>query len=382
MNSTVMPELRIGDLKVKLPVIQGGMGVGISLSGLASAVANEGGIGVIASVGLGMLEPDFSTNFKAANARALRKEIQKARSLTRGIIGVNIMVALSDFEELLTASADEKADLILIGAGLPMKVPSILSPERVREGSTKMVPIVSSGRAAAIILKSWEKSGCVPDAFVVEGPLAGGHLGFRREDIENPDHRLERLIPEVIEAVEPYQQRFGKPLPVIAAGGIYTGADIHMFLDLGAKGVQMASRFVATEECDADIAFKMAYVHAKKSDMTIIDSPVGLPGRAIRNRFLEDVSAGVKKPFKCPWKCLRTCDYANAPYCIAIALTSARQGRLDQGFVFGGANAYRAEKISTVREVINAIVGEYAAAAGPSPGRIQATKPDFEEVCI
>jgi nitronate monooxygenase len=382
MNSTVPPELRIGDLKAKLPVIQGGMGVGISLSGLASAVANEGGIGVIAAVGLGMLEPDFDTNFKEANGRGLRNEIKKARAMTKGIIGVNIMVALSDFEELLVAAADEKADLILLGAGLPMKVPAILTPERIHEGSTKMGPIVSSGRAAAIILKSWEKAGCVPDAFVVEGPLAGGHLGFRKDDIGDPDFRLERLVPDVIKAVEPFEQRFGKALPVIAAGGIYTGADIHTFLDLGARGVQMASRFVATEECDADMAFKTAYINAKKSDMVIIDSPVGLPGRAIRNRFLDDVSAGVKKPFKCPWKCLRTCDFVNAPYCIALALTSARQGKLENGFVFGGANAYRAERISMVKEVINALVEEYAAAAGQSPGRIQKTKPALAEVRV
>jgi NAD(P)H-dependent flavin oxidoreductase YrpB (nitropropane dioxygenase family) len=377
-----MPELRIGNLKAKLPVIQGGMGVGISLSGLASAVANEGGIGVIAAVGLGMLEPDFHTNFKEANGRGLRNEIKKARALTKGIIGVNIMVALSDFEELLTAAADEKADIILLGAGLPMRVPAILTPERIREGSTKMVPIVSSGRAATIILKSWEKAGCVPDAFVVEGPLAGGHLGFKRDDIGNPDYDLERLVPEVIKAVEPYEQRFGKGLPVIAAGGIYTGADIHAFFDLGARGVQMASRFVATDECDADMAFKMAYIHAKKSDMVIIDSPVGLPGRAIRNRFLEDVAAGVKKPFKCPWKCLRTCDFVNAPYCIALALTSAKQGKLEMGFVFGGANAYRAEKISSVKEVINALVDEYAGTAGLSLGQVQKTKPALDETCV
>ncbi len=357
-----IPELLIGNLRAKLPIIQGGMGVGISLSGLASAVANEGGIGVIAAVGLGMLEPDFDTNFKAANARALRKEIRKARSMTKGIIGVNVMVALSDYEDLLLASVDEEADLVLLGAGLPLKVPQILTPERMRSGKTHIVAIVSSDRAASIILKSWEKHGCVPEAFVVEGPLAGGHLGFKKEQITNPDFRLEKIVPEVIAAVEPYEQQSGKAIPVIAAGGIYTGGDIHKFLNLGAAGVQMASRFVATNECDADMAFKMAYVNAKKGDMIIIDSPVGLPGRAIRNAFLDDVSAGVKKPFKCPWKCLRTCDFVNAPYCIGIALTNARRGNLDNGFVFGGANAYRAEKISSVKEIINSLKEEYVKA--------------------
>jgi len=358
-----MPELQIGNLRTKLPIVQGGMGVGISLSGLASAVANEGGIGVIAAVGLGMLEPDFDTNFKAANIRGLRNEIKKARTMTKGIVGVNIMVALSDFEELLLASVDEEVDLILLGAGLPLKVPQLLTPERMREGKTRAVPIVSSDRAAAIILKAWGKYGCVPDAFVVEGPLAGGHLGFKREQIADPNHRLEKIVPEVISVVLPYEQKVGRSIPVLAAGGIYTGEDIYKFLDLGAAGVQMASRFVATLECDGDMAFKMAYVNASKSDMIIIDSPVGLPGRAIQNSFLIDVSGGVKKPFKCPWKCLRTCDFVNAPYCIGIALTNAKKGNLKDGFVFGGANAYRAEKISTVHEIIQSLVEEFEEAA-------------------
>jgi nitronate monooxygenase len=357
-----MPELKIGHLRAKLPIIQGGMGVGISLSGLSSAVANEGGIGVIAAVGLGMLEPDFDTNFKAANARALRKEIRKARTMTNGIIGVNIMIALSDHEDLLLASMDEGADLVLLGAGLPLKVPGIATPERMKTGKTRFAAIVSSDRAAVLILKSWEKHGCAPDAFVVEGPLAGGHLGFKKEQIFDPEFRLEKILPEVIAAVEPFEQQFGKAIPVIAAGGIYTGEDILKFLDLGAAGVQMASRFVATDECDADTAFKMAYVNANKSDMIIIDSPVGLPGRAIRNEFLNDVAAGIRKPFKCPWKCLRTCDFVNAPYCIGIALTNARQGKLNHGFVFGGANAYRAEKITSVHEVIQSLIEEYESA--------------------
>jgi nitronate monooxygenase len=362
LQSTRMPGLNIRGLESPLPVIQGGMGVGISVSGLASAVANQGGIGVIAAVGLGMLEPDFNTNFKEANARALRKEIRKARVLSTGLIGVNIMVALSDFDELLVAAADEGADLLLLGAGLPLKVPPLLTPERIRAGASRLAPIVSSGRAATLILKSWEKYGCTPDAFVVEGPLAGGHLGFKREHIADPAFALERLIPEVIQAVEPARQSSGKAIPVIAAGGIYTGADILRFLNLGAAGVQMASRFVPTAECDADTAFKTAYVNARSEDMVLIDSPVGLPGRAIRNPFLEDVTAGVRKPFKCPWKCLKTCDFVNAPYCIALALTNARVGRLNEGFVFGGANAYRADRISTVKEVFDSLKKEYAEA--------------------
>lgn len=362
LHTTRMPGLNISGLEASLPIIQGGMGVGISVSGLASAVAEQGGIGVIAAVGLGMLEPDFNTNFKEANARALKKEIRKARALSTGLIGVNIMVALSDFDELLVASADEGADLLLLGAGLPLKVPALLTPERVRAGAPRLAPIVSSGRAATLILKSWEKYGCTPDAFVVEGPLAGGHLGFKKEQIPDPAFALERLIPDVIQAVEPARQSSGKAIPVIAAGGVYTGADILRFLNLGAAGVQMASRFVPTAECDADPAFKAAYVNAGREDLVLIDSPVGLPGRAIRNPFLEDVTAGVRKPFKCPWKCLKTCDFVNAPYCIALALTNARVGRLNEGFVFGGANAWRPDRISTVKEVFDSLKKEYAEA--------------------
>lgn len=361
MNSGKMPRLKIGGFEVKIPIIQGGMGVGISLSGLASAVANEGGVGVISATGIGMLEPDYSTNFKEANKRALRKEIKKVRGMTTGVIGVNIMVALSDFYDLVQVAVDEGADLVFLGAGLPLKP---LPLDRLREVTTKVVPIVSSARAAKIIFKYWEKNyNHVPDAVVVEGPLAGGHLGFKKEQINNHDYALEKILPEVISVIKPYEQHFNKSIPVIAAGGIYTGADIHKFIQLGAQGVQMATRFVATHECDASIEFKEAYVKCEKEDIIIVDSPVGLPGRAIQNKFLEEVSAGVKKPFKCPWKCLKTCDFKKSPYCIALALNNARKGNLRKGFAFAGANAYRIDKIISVKELIETLLEEYERAA-------------------
>jgi len=357
MNSRKMPSLKIGELEAKIPIIQGGMGVGVSLSGLASAVANEGGIGVIATAAIGMLEPDFSTNFKEANKRALRKEIRNARKMTDGIIGVNIMMALSDCDELVLIAVDEGVDLVLLGAGLPLKV---LTLDRLKKVTTKIVPIVSSARAAKIIFQYWARNyNHVPDAVVVEGPLAGGHLGFKKEQIDDPDYRLEKILPEVISAIKSFEQQFNKSIPVIAAGGIYTGADIHKFIQLGAQGVQMATRFVATYECDASIEFKEAYVKCKEEDIVIIDSPVGLPGRAIRNKFLNDVSAGMKKPFKCPWKCLKTCNYMKAPYCIALVLTNAKQGKLEDGFVFAGANAFRVDKIVSVKELIGTLLAEY-----------------------
>lgn len=364
MNLNEIPKLRIGDLKASLPIIQGGMGVGISLSGLASAVANQGGIGVIATAGIGMLEPDFATNFSEANKRALRKEIRKAKKMTRGIIGVNVMVALSDFYDIIKVAIEEEADLVLLGAGLPLRNLKVLLPDKLKENKTKVIPIVSSARAAKVIFQYWQKNyQHIPDGVVVEGPLAGGHLGFKKEQINNSSFSLEKLLPEIISVIKTYEEHYNKNIPVIAAGGIYTGADIYKYIQLGAQGVQMATRFVATYECDASLKFKENYLKCKKEDLIIIDSPVGLPGRAINNKFLEEVSAGIRKPFKCPWRCLKTCNLENSPYCIALALTNAQQGKLEDGFSFAGANAYRVKKIISVKELINTLVEEYKTAS-------------------
>lgn len=350
-----LPSLKIGDLVAKIPIIQGGMAVGISLSGLASAVAEAGGIGVIGTAGIGMEEPDFFENFIEANIRALRKEIRKAREKTKGIIGVNILVALSNFADMVKTAIEEKIDIIFSGAGLPLDLPKYLN----KESKTKLVPIVSSGRAAKLIAKSWiEKYDYVPDAFVVEGPLAGGHLGFKKEELEDPNVTLEGRLEEVLNEVKILEEKYNKEIPVIAAGGIYDGKDIAKFLKLGAKGVQMATRFVATYECDADDKFKEEYLKCKKEDIIIIQSPVGLPGRAIKNEFLDAVEKGEKKPYKCPFHCIRTCDYKNSPYCIAIALLNAKKGNFKYGFAFAGANAYRVNKIVSVKELIDELVKE------------------------
>lgn len=359
MNFKDIPDLIIKKLAPEIPIIQGGMGVGISMSGLASAVANAGGVGIIATAGIGTDEPDFETNFSEANKRALRKEIINAGRNTDGIFGVNIMMALTDFKELLMISIEENVDIVILSAGLPVKVPKMISPERMKDISTAFIPVVSSARAAKIILKYWKKFNVYPDAFIVEGPLAGGHLGFKKEQIKNGKNTLEELLPEVISTVEPYEVESGREIPVIAAGGIFTGADIYRCIEQGAGGVQMATRFVATDECDADIKFKEAYVNCREEDIMIIDSPVGLPGRAIRNQFLEDVAAGMKKPFKCPWQCLKTCDYKEVSYCIAKALHNAKKGDLQNGFAFAGKNAYRIEEIISVEELMKNLKKEY-----------------------
>ena len=360
LQASNLKTLRLGSLIVRVPIIQGGMGVGISLSRLSAAVANEGGIGVIATPGIGMDEPDYNTDFLGANLRALRKEIHKARESTGGVLGVNIMVALSNYADLVRTAIEEKIDVIFSGAGLPMNLPQY----REAHTNTKLIPIVSSGRAAALICRRWtERYAYPPDAIVVEGPLAGGHLGFKLEQIDDPKFTLERLVPEVIEAVRPFAESAAQPIPVIAAGGIFTGADILRFMKLGAAGVQMATRFVATHECDASPPFKQAYVDCRQEDLMIIRSPVGMPGRAIRNVFLDSVDRGERVPYQCPYHCIITCDVNNSPYCIALALMNAKNGNFRYGFAFAGANAYRVTKTVSVKELMESLIEEYNSAA-------------------
>lgn len=355
-----MPALRIGDKTAALSIVQGGMGVGISLSNLAAAVAAEGGIGVIAANAIGMIEDDYYDDPVAANVRALRRELREARRRSAGLIGINIMVAVDCFRELLQAAVEEKADVLFLGAGLPIKgipVPAI------REAGVRVVPIVSSARAARLIFRSWEKHyGDVPDGVVVEGPRAGGHLGFKPSEIDDPAFRLERLVPEVVQALGEFEARWGRSLPVIAAGGIFTGEDIYRFLRLGAGGVQLGTRFVATDECDADVRFKQAYVACREEDIVIIESPVGLPGRAVRGPFLESVARGDRKIFRCPSRCLESCAAGKARYCISEALDSARKGDLENGFAFCGANAHRVEAIVPVKQLVAGLKQGYALA--------------------
>ena len=358
--STELPELKIDDLVIKSSIIQGGMGVGISMSGLASAVANQGCVGVMSSVGLGLLEDNKQDNYRKGNLVALRKEIRKAKQMSKGVIGLNVMVAVSDYDDLVTTAIEEEIDILFLGAGLPLKLPHDISVDQLQSIKTKIFPIVSSARAAKLIFQTWDKKfEHVPDGVVVEGPKAGGHLGFKTEQIDDVEFELEKIVPQVVEQIIPFREKFGKDIPVIAAGGIFTGEDILRFLQLGASGVQMGTRFVATNECDADIKFKEQYIYCKKEDIVIIKSPVGLPGRAIINNFLRDVSAGIKKPFTCPWKCLKTCDFKTSLYCIAKALMNAKIGDLTQGFSFAGSNAYRIDNIVSVKELIESLKREF-----------------------
>lgn len=349
----IIPELRIGNLKPRLPIVQGGMGVGISMWRLASAVANSGGIGVISGVEPGFALPGYRHKKKQANKEALAYNIKKARQASpAGIIGVNIMTALNDFEEMVQTAVREKVDIIFSGAGLPLRLPDL-----VRESATRIAPIVSSAKAAAVLCKHWDKKyNYLPDAIVVEGPRAGGHLGFSLEQLKNiTEYPLTRLVEEVRSAVKPFEEKYKKAIPLIAGGGIFDGIDAAEVLSRGASAIQMATRFVATHECDADQRFKDQYINAQKEDVVIIKSPVGLPGRAIRNDYLRDVEQGIKKPFRCLSNCLKPCNPLQSPYCIADALINAQRGNLQQGFAFAGDNVYRVNKMSSVKDIINEI---------------------------
>ncbi len=350
---------QIGDLFIDKPIVQGGMAVGISLSGLASAVADAGGVGVIAATGIGMDEPDFATNPLAANRRALEREINKAKSLTSGIIGVNVMMVANGCFELIETSIAAGADIIFIGAGLPIKIPKLLFDDS-KEGLPKFVPIVSSMKAAQFILTYWEKEyGRIPDAFVIEGPLAGGHLGFKKEVLAEKPPKLTHIVKEVFAMLKPWEAKYKCEIPVIAGGGIFDGQDIIRVLNAGAKAVQMATRFVTTDECDASPAFKEAYINCTQDDIVIIESPVGMPGRAIRGPFLDEVGQGVKKPFRCNWHCIKSCDITTAPYCIAAALMNAKHGRFAEGFAFCGANTYRINRLLSVKELMEELEREF-----------------------
>ncbi|UMZ72512.1 NAD(P)H-dependent flavin oxidoreductase [Natranaerofaba carboxydovora] len=352
-----LPSLNIGELQAKVPIIQGAMGIGVSLSNLAAAVANEGGVGVISGVQIGFDEPDFKENTESANVRALKNHIKKAKQLSHdGLLGVNLMTVISNYKEMAKAAVEEKIDLIFSGAGLPKNL-----PEMVKGSKTKISPIVSSGKAASLIAKIWDKKyDYTPDMVVVEGPKAGGHLGFHVDQLQqNHMPSLDKIVMEVIEVLKPYAKKYNKSIPVIAAGGVFTGHDISRAIEMGASGVQMGTRFVATEECDANLKFKEAYINSVQNSIQLIKSPVGLPGRAINNNFIKKLETE-KVPIKNCYNCLKACKPKEADYCISNALIDSVQGNVDDGLIFAGSNAYRINKMTTVKELMSELAAEAA----------------------
>ena len=351
-----MKGIKVGDKISKYPIIQGGMGVGISMHKLAGNVSKEGGIGVISTADIGYQEEDFSKNPMAANLRAIGKEIKMAREIAGEdkILGVNIMVALRNYADIVKECVKQKIDLIISGAGIPKEL-----PDYVKGTKTKIAPIVSSLRCCKLIVKHWmNKYDYVPDMIVIEGPEAGGHLGFKQDELLDENKpKLEDITIEVVKYIKEIEKETGKEIPVIAAGGIWDGKDIKKFMDLGASGVQMATRFVATDECDASIEFKNAYVNAKKEDIKIIKSPVGMPGRAIYNNFIKLTENGKDKIERC-YNCIKTCDVKNTPYCITKALINAVKGNINEGLVFCGSNVDKVKEIISVHDLMNELVCE------------------------
>mgnify|MGYP002552657611 FL=1 len=344
--------LKIGDLVAKIPIIQGGMGVGVSLSNLAGNVAKHGAIGVISAAHPGYLEEDFETNTLSANIRGLTKHIKKAKEISsNGIIGVNVMVAMNNYIEHVKTAIEAGADLIISGAGLPLNLPDI-----TKGSSIKIAPIVSSSKAARIILTYWKKHfNKTADAVIVEGPLAGGHLGFKKDKIDEETNSFDKNVQSVIEEVKNFENEFNKTIPVVVAGGVFTHQDMIKYLKIGASGVQVATPFVATYECDAHINFKNAFVNCKKEDIELTISPVGMPGRAIKNKLTETLKTQKVKITKC-YNCLIPCNPTSTPYCISSALIKAVKGDVENGLVFCGANAYRINKLSSVKEILNKLM--------------------------
>lgn len=349
--------LVIGNLVARYPIIQGGMGVGISRSNLAGAVAREGGIGIISTAQIGYDEEDFYEHPIETNLKAIKKHVKKAKEIAAGgIVGVNIMVATRNYEQYVKASVDANVDVIISGAGLPLSL-----PEYVRGSQVKIAPIVSSAKSASVILKMWhKKSHRTADFIVIEGPKAGGHLGFSVADAKSlSQEAFELEIHEIIKVVREFEQLYQQPIPVILAGGIYNYEDILHAISLGANGVQIASRFVATYECDASDAYKQRYLQATKDEIEIVVSPVGLPGRAIHNEFLENLHAVTKKQpveGKC-LMCLAKCNPATIPYCISRALIAAVTGDLTHALLFCGDNTYRIHSMTSVKELMEELTG-------------------------
>jgi len=364
---TKLPTLTIGQHTAQYPILQGGMGIRISGASLAAAVANAGGIGIISAMGLGMNSAYFDPHepspkkrhedFLEANCLALIDELQKARALSpNGIIGVNVMVAAHGYEILVRTAAQNGANLVISGAGLPLKLPEYTADHP----TVTLLPIVSSARTAKIICQKWQRQyGRSPDAIVIENPnSAGGHLGAKVQDLDSPQFEADQVIPELIAYLRDDLQQ---DIPLIAAGGIWTRADIDRALALGASGVQIGTRFITTEECDADRRYKDFHLQAKPEDVVIVSSPVGLPGRALRNPFVEKVLAETtpnpQEP--CFVNCLKVCKFRDQreTYCILRALDRAAQGDVETGLVFAGSHAGRAEKILPVSELMAELTG-------------------------
>ncbi len=353
----MLKEVKIKDKILKVPIIQGGMGVGVSLSSLAGSVMKEGAMGVLSAAHPGYRKEDFNKNSLKCNIDAIMEESKKARAISggKGLLGINIMVASKDYAEYVKAAVKAKVDAIISGAGLPLDLPKLVSDK-----SILLAPIVSSGRAIRLILKRWDKRHkTVPDFVVIEGSEAGGHLGFKRNDLlDCTCESLSKILSDVKKELAPFEKEYSKNIPVFVAGGIFTGSDIANYLQLGADGVQMGTRFIATEECDASKAFKDMVINCKKEDIAIVKSPTGFPGRGIMNSFMREVEKRGNICMSSCYNCLSLCNPQDTPYCISQALIQSVKGNVEKGLVFVGSNAYRINEMTTVHNLISELLKE------------------------
>ena len=358
--SNGIPVLKLGKHQSRYPLIQGGMGVGISGAGLAGNVAKYGAVGTIASVGLSHNSPYYISgekNYFEANEIVIKEVLRKAREIAgpEGVLAVNCMVALTDYDTEVRAAAEGGANVIISGAGLPLRL-----PEYTKDfPDVALVPIVSSAKAASLITRRWEKLyGRRPDGFVVETPAtAGGHLGATTmEQVYDPALSLETALPDTVRFVT---EEMKSDIPVIAAGGIWDREDVERAFELGAKGVQMGTRFACTVEGDASDRFKQAFIDAKEEDVVLIHSPAGLPGRAIKNPFVAKYLEGKADSCACFASCLTHCRYRKTgeTFCIAMALIDAFNGKWESGLFFCGSNVVKARRIETVPEIIKELFG-------------------------
>lgn len=352
-----LPVLKIGKHAPRYPLIQGGMGVRISGPSLAGAVARAGGIGTIASVGLAVASDIYNgRNYFEANQVVLRQDVAEAKKSSKGgIIAVNAMVALTDYDLHVRSACEGGVDMIISGAGLPLKLPELTTgfPD------VALVPIVSSVKAASLIIRRWEKLyGRLPDALVVETPLyAGGHLGVTKmEQVFDEAYSLGSVIPELVRYLD---EEVGEDIPVIGAGGIWDRDDMDEVFAMGARGVQMGTRFAAIAEGDADIRFKQALIDAGEEDVVIIKSPVGIPGRVLRSPFIEKYLEGTVESKPCFANCLSHCSYRTErqAFCIAQALVDAFRGNWEEGLFFCGSNVAKITRVETVEEIFAELFG-------------------------
>lgn len=346
---------KIGMYDIDVPLWVGGMGVRISGWQLVLAVLQEGCLGTLTSMGLGDLSHGMTyAEFNRTSCAALKFEIETLQAamrdqhITERPFAVNIMGALSNADDLVRSAVQAGTKIIVYGAGIPRTLPMI-----VEDPDVALVPVISTARLAQLILKMWKRYGRVPDAFIIEGPLAGGHLGFSFEQLKNMEsYSLESILSETLAIIRPYEDACGRKIPIVAAGGIYTGADMARMYALGATFVQMGTRFVATHECPVSHAFKQAYVDATAEDVRIIKTPVGMPGRVLMNAFLERLQGDdIPRP-SCPFHCILSCEREQAGFCIAERLANSFKGEIENGLIFCGANVPRIDRIVSVHELV------------------------------